>query len=275
MIVSKADILEARTTPDASDAHWLLISDVDDTLTGDDAALRELADALAAHAPRVTVALNSSRPWASVARTVDDVFPENFPFAATITAMGTQVRLGNPDGRDGDDDPAWEGLLFPGNSYFADWPRERIVETITALGHTPHTDEYQTPFKASFAVPADAQPAVLAALDDAKLPVRVIASGTDDFDVLAPGGGKDHATRYLHQALEQKSDLPPGGLNLVVAGDSANDLAMFKIAPRAIAVGNARAELLDAMPRDTSYHAKANHAAGVLEGLRHFGALPG
>jgi HAD superfamily hydrolase (TIGR01484 family) len=241
---------------DAADTGpaWLLVSDVDDTLTGDDAALRRLADALAEPSNRVTVALNSSRPWASVATTVRDVFPAHFPIAASITAMGTQIRI------DGQGSAAWD-------EHLGDWPRERIVEVVTGLGHRPHAREYQTPRKASFAVPPDAQAQVREALAREDLPVRIIASGTDDFDILPPGAGKDHATRFLHAELQRRQGRT---LKLVVAGDSANDLAMFRAAPRAIAVGNARAELLDAMPAESSYAARAHHAGGVHEGLGHY-----
>ncbi|MEM7576443.1 MAG: HAD-IIB family hydrolase [Planctomycetota bacterium] len=240
-----------------SEERWLLVSDVDDTLTGDDHALRELAGALLTHRERVTVALNSSRPWASVERTLRDVFPLNFPIAASITAMGTQVRI------DGQASDAWD-------EQFGDWPRDRIVEVVQRLGHEPHDDEYQTPRKASFAVPKQGQQAVRDALAEAGLPVRAIASGVDDFDILPAGAGKDHATRFVHAQLQERLRC---ALNLVVSGDSANDLAMFRAAPRAIAVGNARPELVDAMPADMSYHAAGRHAAGVLEGLRHFGAI--
>ncbi|MEM1445921.1 MAG: HAD-IIB family hydrolase [Planctomycetota bacterium] len=239
------------------DAQWLLVSDVDDTLTGDDGALRELADALVAQQGRIQVALNSSRPWASVERTVRDVFPDHFPMAASITAMGTQVRIA------GVASDAWEKNL-------GDWSWGRVVEIVTGLGHRPHADEYQTPRKASFSVPRSDQSAVERALKQANLPVRIIASGVDDFDILPIGAGKDHATEFLHTQLEQRLS---HSLELVVAGDSANDLAMFRASPRAIAVGNARAELVDAMPKQTAYHARAAHAAGVLEGLRHFGAI--
>lgn len=85
-------------------------------------------------------------------------------------------------------------------------------------------------------------------------------------DILPPGGGKDHATLFLAEHLNVDAQT-----RLVVAGDSANDLAMFRVASRCVAVGNARAELVEAMPVNTSYHAKAHHAAGVIEGLEYYG----
>jgi len=242
--------------PAASGApsSWLLISDVDDTLTGDDAALAAFAEAVATRSPRLTVALNSSRPAASVDATLAAVFPAGFQPDAIITAMGTQIRVGG----------AW---VKAWTQRFAGWPRDAIAEVVESLGHRPHDGEYQTPHKASFAVPqGDAQDAVRAELDRRQLPCRIIASGSDDMDILPPGGGKDHATLFLaeHLGVDPKT-------RLVVAGDSANDLAMFNVASRSVAVGNARGELVDAMPPATSYHAAARHAAGVLEGLEHYG----
>jgi len=234
--------------------EWLLISDVDDTLTGDERALRAFVDAVAGNAPKLKVALNSSRPAASVDRTVAEVFPADFKPDAIITAMGTQIRI---DGQWADD---W-------TDRFAGWPRAAIAAVVAGLGHRAHDEEYQTEYKASFAVPrGEAQEKVIAELKRGDLPCRVIASGSDDLDILPPGGGKDNATLFL----AERFGVDPGR-RLIVAGDSANDLAMFHVAGRAIAVGNARDELIHAMSKHTAYHAKAHHAAGVLEGLQHFG----
>ncbi|MEO0514866.1 MAG: HAD-IIB family hydrolase [Planctomycetota bacterium] len=232
---------------------WLLISDVDDTLTGDDAALSKWVEAVSSRQPRLLVALNSSRPAASVDATLSSVFPAGFKPDAIITAMGTQIRVG------GEWVESW-------TQRFTDWPRGEIEQVVRSQGHRAHDAEYQTPHKASFAVPSGAaQDRVRAELDRLGLPCRIIASGSDDFDILPPGGGKDHATLFLAEHLGVDPQT-----HLVVAGDSANDLAMFTVASRAIAVGNARAELVEAMPSATSYHAAAKHAAGVLEGLDHY-----
>lgn len=239
-----------------SDRPWLLVSDVDDTLTGDAAALERLAAILEANRARLRVALNSSRPADSVDGTLAQVFPEGFSADAIITAMGTEIRVA------GQQIKAWRDR-------FDDWPRAAIAEVVIGLGYPAHADEFQTPLKASFAVPrGSAQDQVLAELRRRGLPHNAVASGTDDLDLLPPGAGKDHATVFLarHMGVDIER-------RLIVAGDSANDLAMFAVAAGAIAVGNARPELLEAMPRDRSYHAKARHAGGVLEGLWHFGVL--
>lgn len=244
-------------TPSApdSDERWLLVSDVDDTLTGDDDALARLIHCWGGHRDRLVFALNSSRPYVSIRQTLHTVFPVGFEPDAVITAMGTEIRMrGEP--------------VAEWSDRFGDWPRSAIHETVVGLGGVPHADEYQTPFKASFAVaPGEMQQRVRDALAKLHAPIQITASGQDDFDVTPPQAGKHSATQFLAEHLGFGLD------RVVVAGDSGNDLAMFQSAKQAIAVGNARQELLQAMPSH-AYAARAHHAAGVQEGLVHFGALP-
>lgn len=234
---------------------WLVVSDVDDTLTGDDDALSVLGRTLCRHRDSLRVVLNSSRPARSVARTRAETFPPGFPVDAVITALGTEIALGDGDL------PQW-------SSRFAGWPRDAIFQTVAGFGHRPHDTEFQTPLKVSFSVPPDARAAVVAALVAQNLPCQIIASGASDLDIIPPGAGKGEAALFLAQHLGIGRDC------LIAAGDSGNDLALFAIAAKAIAVGNARPELLTAMPVDHSYHARRPHAGGVHEGLAHFGVLP-
>ncbi|MBW8636273.1 HAD family hydrolase [Hoeflea sp. WL0058] len=234
---------------------YLVVSDIDDTLTGDAQALCDLADILAAHRDTVRFALNSSRPSASVDKTIETEFPPGFEADACITAMGTEIRV---DG----------ALIGDWEARFSDWPRDEIFRIVEAEGHPPHATEFQTRYKVSFAVPRGGpQDHVREILAKTGADCRFIASGADDFDIIPSLAGKDNAAIFLAGFLGISTE------RLIVAGDSQNDLAMFQVAFRAIAVGNARLELLDAMPVNTSYRATRNHAAGVIEGLRHFGVI--
>jgi hypothetical protein len=235
---------------------WLLVSDIDDTLTGDRDALEKLWQSASKHPDRLKIALNSSRPSASVDRTIAECFPADFAPDAVITALGTEIRAG---GNWVDD---W-------SRRFSGWPRDEIAGMMIKMGFQPHADEFQTPAKASFAVPGRAAAAdVLDRLADAGFRFDAVFSGESDLDLLAPGAGKDRAARFLADYL---GILPT---RVVAAGDSGNDLAMFRAFPHAIAVGNARRELTEAMPVDTTYHAKGAYAAGVHEGLIALGILP-
>lgn len=242
--------------PEDSDGPWLLVSDIDDTLTGDREALGDLWQRLRAAPGRVVLALNSSRPAKSVDRTLAEYFPEGFSPTAIITGLGTEIRLGS-------------SFMESWRRQFDDWPGDSIRKRVRDLGHQPHDDIFQTEGKASFAVAgADAAEDVCARLRAEGYVFKSIFSGTSDLDIIAPGAGKDAAMRHLASHL----GIPL--VRTVAAGDSGNDLALFEAAGRAIAVGNARRELLDAMPRETSYHAGAAHAAGVLEGLVAYEILP-
>jgi hypothetical protein len=230
--------------------RWLLVSDVDDTLAGDEGGLA----AFSRVARSVVLVLNSSRPKESVLKTLESV-PASFRPDGIITALGTEISLAGVEQTD------WTGR-------FDGWNRGPVDDLMRGIGAIPHPPEMQTRFKASYSVPKvrwdEVRGRVLALAPGS----RVIASGDSDFDVIPAAAGKDRATLWVAGRL----DVPLS--RLVVAGDSGNDLAMFDASPRAIAVGNARAELLDRADPARTFFASRPHAWGVIEGLRHWGAIP-
>lgn len=241
---------------DGSREQWLLVSDIDDTLTGNREDLQELWRRLKAPESRVRLALNSSRPAASVDRTLEEYFPEGFEPDAIITGLGTEIRLGR-------------SYLGSWQRQFADWPDREVRRLVTGMGYSAHDDLFQTDGKASFAVPGqDDVDRIFERLRQEGIAFKSIYSGASDLDILAPQAGKDAAMKHLAGHLGCPLE------RTVAAGDSGNDLALFEAAGRAIAVGNAREELLALMPRHKTYHAAAHHAAGVLEGLVALGMLP-
>ena len=235
---------------------YLLVTDVDGTLTGDHQALRRFIETVK-RTPRLLIALNSSRPLASQDQTLA-AWEMDFTPDAMIGSMGTEVRVGRVGGEAVE---AW-------TAGFGDWDRAVVDRVMAELGYEPHAPELQTRYKASFVVPAgDDQRRAQRALEETGMKVRIIASGVSDFDVIPPTGGKDRATRFLAEHLGVGAD------RLMVAGDSANDLAMFRACDRGIVVANARPELRDAVDPQRVYFARNPYAAGVLEGVRYWGAL--
>lgn len=236
-----------RMTEEKASPDWLLVSDIDDTLAGDDEGIA----AFSKH--RVRLVLNSSRPLASVRKTLAG-FPAGLRIDGVITGLGTEILLG--------------GIFQTGwIARFTGWDRRPVDDIMEHAGMLPHPDEMQTPFKASFSVPADRRDELHAKVRAATPDSRIIVSGDSDFDVIPALGGKDHATLWVAGKL----GIDPA--RLIVAGDSGNDLAMFQAAGKAIAVGNARAELLDRADPARTYFAKGRRAWGLIEGLRHWGAL--
>lgn len=85
------------------------------------------------------------------------------------------------------------------------------------------------------------------------------------FDVLPKGINKGATVLALMQLWGLSEQ------DVVVAGDTLNDLSMFLTGLPSVVVGNAEAALLEALPLNPNiYRAQAHGAGGILEGLRHF-----
>ncbi|MDX1428851.1 MAG: HAD-IIB family hydrolase [Rhodothermales bacterium] len=239
--------------PIRASTRGLLVTDVDDTLIGDDESLATFVH-FAERAPDFRYVLNSSRPIRSVIGTLRGLAVTLRP-AGIIGAMGTEIVLGDTVDED------WQ-------QRFSSWDRTIVDRIMYELGAKAHDDEYQTPYKASYSVPREHQPAAIDAIRQAGQPYRIVSSGITDFDVLPEGAGKGAATLRCVKLLGSTID------DLVVAGDSANDLDLFRVSHKGIVVGNARPELRDQVNGSSIYHATNSFAAGILEGLGYWGIMP-
>ena len=232
--------------------RWLFVSDVDDTLLGDDAALARLMAALRA-APHVTTAYNSSRPCASLRQSLAAV-PQLNPPDYLIGGLGTEIEHGQ------------SGAPLPGYTEYLgqNWDRPRLAALLADIGLTPHDDEYQTPLKASYDAPnAAVVERVRQQLAEAGLSAKIIFSGGKNLDLIPQPAGKGGVIDFLRRKL----DIP--AQRVVVAGDSGNDVEMFTPPYRGIIVGNADADLKQ-LNGEHIYQAGTACAAGVLAGLKHW-----
>ena len=231
------------------DWNWLLVTDLDDTLLGDDAAFSRFVRTTTS-VGGLAVAINSSRPLHSIRSTLSEVAVAWQP-VAIVGALGTEIEL------EGRRIPEW-------SDRFGNFDRAPIDSLMSRLGHPPHAPEYQTPLKASFTVPAAVQDEAADAVAALGMETMIIRSGSSNFDVIPTGAGKGSAAQWLATRLE----IPPG--NVIAAGDSRNDVDML-LSARGIAVGNASPELKQLLAGSGAYFASAAHANGVVEGLRHHG----
>lgn len=234
---------------DQDSSRWLLVSDVDGTLTGNDEGVR----ALAGLGVQIALVLNSSRPRASVVDTLERL-PPSLRVAGLISGMGTEICLR------GADQPEW-------TRSFRNWDRGRVDGFMSTLGILHHRSELQTPYKASFSVPAHRWSYFRRRVLDICPDSQVITSGESDFDVIPAEAGKDKAMVWVMRRMGFEPS------QVIVAGDSGNDLTMFNAARMAIAVGNSRKELVERVDPNRTYFAKEDHGLGVIEGLKHWGAI--
>lgn len=245
---------------------FLFVTDLDNTLVGDDAALAELNQHLSRHrqehGSRIVYATGRSPTLFQQLRTEKKLLDAD----ALALSVGTVIYHNGTD----TPDPDWAEQLAHS------WDRDQVVAAASHFTDlVPQPTSEQTPFKVSFFLTQDAAveviPQLEAALRRQQLDIQIVYSSGQDLDILPRRGNKGYATTFLQQAYGFAPE------RTVVCGDSGNDLALFQHSQACgIIVGNARPELLDwhhSNPSPHRYLAQQHCAAGILEGLRHFGLL--
>ena len=255
-----------------SKAHpeWVLASDIDNTLTGDEPALQNLAQRLKAlrQTNRLFLILSTGRRLKQV---LDGFQSEGLPEGdGIISQVGTEIFL-PPFAEEMDPLPAWKGRL---EATFSRQEAESFLDGIKGLRMQPA--KYNTSLKVSCYLDKAPDPDAAAREIEQRIEAagkeeayQVIWSSGRDLDIIPAAAGKGKAIRFLLDFLELNAG------QIIVAGDSGNDRTMFEEFHQGIIVANAQPELkrLPEANEDEHYRAEERYAAGVLEGLRHFGVL--
>ena len=246
---------------------FLLITDLDNTLVGDDSALQNLNEKIEQHRIDFGSLLiySTGRSLASYQdlRNQTTLLEPD----ALIVSVGTEIYL------DGGNSPEseWSEQLL------CNWDRAQILDTITRVADlTLQPDIDQGEFKISFSVNEQTAKAVVpeieATLQQQELSAKVVYSAGQHLDILPQQGDKGEAMQFLRQKWQISA------FRTAVCGDSGNDISLFKSgAERGIIVGSAQPELLQWHDQNRVQHhylAKGRYAAGILEGLYHFRFMP-
>jgi len=244
--------------------QFLFISDLDNTLVGDDKALEELNQILQKKREKCGIKIvyatgRSLFLYRKLTTKKPLIFPD-----ALIAAVGTEVYL-DPVTAQMDQD--WAKLLSQ------NWQRDRILAIAQQFPELiPQPQSEQGPFKISFHLSSDTATRIIQQLEttlkELSLDIKLIYSGSKDLDIIPQQADKGLAVQFL-QNKWQMSDL-----KTVVCGDSGNDIALFNTGqPRCILVGNAQIELREWYQKnqtDYRYLAQQYYAAGIREGLEYF-----
>lgn len=250
-------LIRDLTTDYVASPKWrrLLICDIDNTLLGDREGLRDFLNWQASHSSGVALGIATGRSFHSAQSILAS---EGVPNPDVIvSSVGTQIHWYDREKRRFVEDDIWR------NRIARDWD-DRFRDVGRELGLREQALLEQRLGKASYFLDGKDPDAICAQFKAHGLRVEVIASHGKYLDVLPEGVNKGAAVDHVADRM---------GLlraRVAVAGDSGNDVAMLRSCAHPIIVGN----WSDGLAKDPSlahaYIAEASHAAGVLEGVRHF-----
>ncbi len=247
----------------------IFASDIDGTLTGDRPALERLRERLRKQrgGGELYLILSTGRRLEQVLDGIDaEALPEP---DAVICQVGTEIYL-PPFAENSPPMPAWRERLL------ADYTREEALGFLAGIdGLVMQPDEFNTELKTSCYLDQCPDPERAAAEIRRRIEphadrYQVVWSSGRDLDILPAVSGKGRAIEFL--VTQRKLDAK----QVVVAGDTGNDASMFREFGRGVCVANAQPELIEAcraLGDGRVYFAGQPYAAGVEEGLIHFGVL--
>ncbi|MDZ7642157.1 MAG: HAD-IIB family hydrolase [Desulfurivibrio sp.] len=233
----------------------LLISDIDHTLVGDEAAMRELLELLEQHRQLVGWGVATGRSL-EVTRELLSRYQIPEP-DIIIAAVGTEIYYGPEFNRDN----GWRQHLRH------QWKPAEIRKALADLSFLqPQESEDQHPFKVSYLMADDRDllAKVHFTLQERKLHYTLEFSHGQFLDILPYRASKGKALRYL----SYKWNIPLD--KVMICGDSGSDAQMLRGETCGVVVGNYSRELEPMRGTRKLYFSKEEYAAGILDGIKHY-----
>ena len=236
--------------------NYFIISDIDNTLIGEDNAQFEaLMKIIKNNRERVGFGVATGRTRES-AREILKQYRVPAP-DIIISSVGSAIFYGS----DKTPGRGWAAHI----SY--QWQREKIERLLRQVPFLAlQGKDAQRRFKISYTMAPgkDRLAKIHNCLLSNKCRYNLIYSHDEFLDILPFRASKGKAIRYL----SYKWEIPLK--NFLVCGDSGNDEEMLRGEPRAVVVGNYSHELADLKGSRNVYFADGKCAAGIIEGLKHY-----
>lgn len=240
---------------------FLLITDLDNTLVGNEQATITLNQKLLAIRHNFYLIYATGRSYSSARQLMTEkqlLEPDYW-----VTGVGTEIF------QQGRQERMWANKLSQ------QWNRQAIATIAQSFPDLiPQSTLEQNPWKISFCLSNVKKASILedlqTQLNQANLTSQIIFSSSRDVDILPANADKGLAITYLRKRLQIPVELT------LVCGDSGNDISLFQQSTLGTIVSNAQSELLDwcyCNQKPNLYLANSPYAWGILEGLRHFNLL--
>lgn len=237
----------------------LIITDIDNTLVGDEDALSRFIELQNKMSSNVGFGVATGR---RLKLTQDALKEWNIPSPdLLITSVGSEIYYGKNLVRD----RSWNNHL--NYQWNPDKVRE-VLNDLPGLSLQPKID--QRKYKVSYFVDMVKAPSkrdIMHHLRENKLKVKVIHSHEAYLDIMPIRASKGLAIRYL----VMKWGLTPE--RVLVAGDSGNDEEMLRGSTLGVVVGNYSPELRHLFGKPRIYFADKSYADGIIEGINHYNFL--
>ncbi|MCW6049228.1 sucrose-phosphate phosphatase [Lyngbya sp. CCAP 1446/10] len=238
---------------------FLLVTDLDNTLVGDDEATQVFNQRLQSMRSQICLVYATGRSHASTCELIAQkqlLAPDS-----TIAGVGSEIY------QDATLDLDWAEHLSQ------DWDKMAIASLAQQFPQLqPQSLKEQNPWKISYCLePAAENSSIIQELQQkltgSGLAAQIIFSSNRDVDILPQTSNKGNALTYLQKRLQIPSEAT------LVCGDSGNDISMFEQDVRGVIVANAMSELL-AWHRECGtenhYLAGSACAGGIIEGMTYF-----
>lgn len=230
----------------------LLATDLDGTFVGSKKGLNDLMNYYKEMEERIALIYITGRHYHSAIQLIKE---ENLPHPdVLISDVGVAIWTG----RELREDVQWSEKMKN------QWVPETVItiaKSIPGIIRQEVPNERRVSYFTKGVKPANR---FRGALQNAKIPHTFIFSSGRDIDILPPKSGKGEALKYVLTTYVE-----PGG-DMLIAGDSGNDLNMLTIGYPAVIVSNAQEELRSITGHSNIYKAKKPYANGILEAWKYF-----
>ena len=252
-------LIRGRQTRRLEQIDRLILTDIDNTLTGDEGAMQEFFRLIADAPLHVGFGIATGRRFEEVARMLQELEiprPE-----VLITSVGTEIYYG----KNYTMDRSWQKHIQFG------WEPEKVRAVLDGReGFYRQPEHEQSAFKVSYQIDPAVAPKlsrIKRLLREGGVRAKAVLSHGMFLDVIPTRAGSGVSVRHIaykwNFPLEQ----------ILVAGDSGNDEGMLTVNALGVVVGNYSSELekLRNLPR--IYFAGGRHAEGIIEGIRYYNFL--